>query len=305
MLATSSTEDDKVRLWEVASGKEISQLGGRPIQYGLIGWPLAFSPDGRMLATTRDNMAIGVDKKVHLWEVASGKEIDQLSGHRSIIRAVAFSPDGKTLASASDDLTCLIWDVSSLVKPLNPAAGRPLALQTLSREQLEAAWTDLASEDPTKAYRAVSVLQAAPKQAVSLLQARVRPVAPLADPKRLTRLIADLDGSNFKMRQKAQQEIVRLGEPAVPALQRALADLPPLEVKRRLQDLLATLEPKLVTTSPHRLRELRSVQVLEAVATEESRQLLQDLAKGFSGASLTRDAQAILERLVKQSASRP
>src|SRR5262249_28042187 len=56
MLATSSNEDDKIHLWEVASGKEISQLGGKPIQYGLNGWPLAFSPDGRILATIRDNM---------------------------------------------------------------------------------------------------------------------------------------------------------------------------------------------------------------------------------------------------------
>src|SRR5262249_40878755 len=53
VLATSSGGDDKVRLWEVASGKEIGQLNaykhcGDECRYRE-GCVLAFSPDGGML----------------------------------------------------------------------------------------------------------------------------------------------------------------------------------------------------------------------------------------------------------------
>ena len=56
-------------------------------------YSVAFSPDGRTLATGSD------DKTARLWEVASGKEIATLRGHESGVYFVAFSPDGRTLAT--------------------------------------------------------------------------------------------------------------------------------------------------------------------------------------------------------------
>jgi hypothetical protein len=163
----------------------------------------------------------------------------------------------------------------------------------------------LANTDAAKAYRAISVLLTGPEQAVSLLKERMRPVAPVADPKQLTRWIADLDSERFVVRDKAQREIQRLGEPAIPALRRTLADQPSLEKKQRLQNILAAIEPKAIPTSPGQLRQLRTVQVLESLATPQARQVLQNLAQGVAEVSLTREAQAALERLDKRSASRP
>jgi RNA polymerase sigma factor (sigma-70 family) len=120
VLAASSSEDDKVRLWEMASGQEIGQLDGYKHredskQAPRDGCVLAFSPDSRMLATAVPgrNYNNGVDLAVTLWEVANGKKIGCLSGHRNVIQTLAFAPDGKTLASAGDDLTCLVWDVAA------------------------------------------------------------------------------------------------------------------------------------------------------------------------------------------------
>ena len=56
-------------------------------------YSVAFSPDGRTLATGSD------DKTARLWEVASGKEIATLRGHEFRVYFVAFSPGGRTLAT--------------------------------------------------------------------------------------------------------------------------------------------------------------------------------------------------------------
>jgi len=68
---------------------------------------VAFSPDGKTLASASDDRTVG------LWSVATHKSLGRLSGHTNTVRAVAFSPDGKTLASASDDDTVRLWSVAT------------------------------------------------------------------------------------------------------------------------------------------------------------------------------------------------
>lgn len=65
---------------------------------------VAFSPDGRILATG------GQDNTVKLWDVSTGHMLRTLSGHTSQVTAVAFSPDGRWLVSASQDMTYR-WEV--------------------------------------------------------------------------------------------------------------------------------------------------------------------------------------------------
>jgi|GEM_PF-1588083 len=67
---------------------------------------LAYSPDGKTLATAGEGPA------VVLRDVATGRVVAQLSGHSDAVAALAFSPDGRSLASAGYDGTVRLWDVA-------------------------------------------------------------------------------------------------------------------------------------------------------------------------------------------------
>jgi hypothetical protein len=65
---------------------------------------LAVSPDGSLLA------AGGADKSIRIIELATGRELRQLTQHADWVMDLAFSPDGLRLASASRDGTARIFD---------------------------------------------------------------------------------------------------------------------------------------------------------------------------------------------------
>ena len=58
---------------------------------------------------------------------------------------------------------------------------------------------------------------------------------------RIPRLLADLDDDEFTVREKASTELAKLGELALPALQKALAAEPSPEVRFRVEALLDKL----------------------------------------------------------------
>lgn len=99
-----------VRLWEVATGREIpGAWGGIGIDCTKVATHYAglFSPDGKTLALR------GGAGNLHLWDVASQRRLQVLVGHEYDVLAFAFSPDGRILASGDDDRTIRFWDVGS------------------------------------------------------------------------------------------------------------------------------------------------------------------------------------------------
>jgi WD40 repeat protein len=68
---------------------------------------LAFSPNGKLLATN------GPENEVGLWDLHDRSLVGSLKGHKGVVFGVAFSPDGTTLASASRDTTVQLWDIPS------------------------------------------------------------------------------------------------------------------------------------------------------------------------------------------------
>jgi small GTP-binding protein len=67
----------------------------------------AWSPDGISLA------APSADKRISVWDPATGKLIRKLIGHEDWVRSVTWSPDGRFLASGSADGTVRLWDIGS------------------------------------------------------------------------------------------------------------------------------------------------------------------------------------------------
>jgi hypothetical protein len=114
------------------------------------------------------------------------------------------------------------------------------------------------------------------------------------DEKRLARWIADLDADEFAVREKATEEVRKVGALAEPALRQALASRPALEMRRRLRGLLDDISSW--RPPPEILRQLRAVEVLEHIGTPEARKLLETLAGGAAGARLSREARAAWQR---------
>jgi hypothetical protein len=247
---------------------------------------LAFSPDCLMLASG------GMDRTVRLWELTTSKERRRYEGHLGRITKLAFSADRLTLASASGDTAVLLWSVMGR----DPRQREPDLV--LAQPQLEKLWDDLASDDASRAWRAICTLARAPKQAIPWLKAHLKPLS-AADLNRIALLIADLDSDQFAARQKAARELEKLGELARPAMRKALEERPSLEVRRQVERLLEKLEGPIRAAGL--MRELRSLEVLEHTDPTSARQVLEALAKGAPEAHLTEEAKASLARIAARA----
>jgi hypothetical protein len=282
--------------YRVSSGREESnplRLGGMATGRQLAVWPiegpavLAFSADGSLLAVA-DRYTI------RLRETASWKDVGSIavptggpvSPDRPRIGALAFSTDGRTLATGHADGTILLWDATFGAGSPGPATRRV---------RIESLWADLANPDAARANAAVWQLVGDRERSVPFLTERLGAArAPKADD--VHSLLRDLDSDSFKTREAAERKLRDLGDRAEAPLRAALSGEPSPETKRRVQEVLASLDPASLQTS-ERLRELRSVAVLERTGAPEARQALEQLAKHAGSPRLAQAARDALRRM--------
>src|SRR5204863_95259 len=127
------------------------------------------SPDGRYVLVGRGN------RNIHLWELATGRELFKVTGHLGWVRSVAFAPDGTKVATVSEDTTALVWDLAALLRQADPPALPP--------PDVEAMWGQLAAVDAVKGYEAICALAGSPDRAVALLKEKLKPPAAGVDGK--------------------------------------------------------------------------------------------------------------------------
>jgi RNA polymerase sigma factor (sigma-70 family) len=74
---------------------------------------ITFSSDSKLLAWASLD-----DSQIHLIEVASGKEVHTLAGHRGFTQSLVFSADGQRCVSGNTDGTAIVWDLSKVTRGL-------------------------------------------------------------------------------------------------------------------------------------------------------------------------------------------
>jgi WD40 repeat protein len=256
-------------LLETATGEEILHWNIGSIDY------VGFTPDGR-------GVVVADRERLSVWDTTTGARLHQMAwprgeeaGEEPSAYALAVLPGGRAATSRMNG-HILVWDLAASTWPTRRST------HDLERATLDALWSDL-SDEARKANRAITTLAASPAQTVPFLQDRLPPLAAL-NAKRIDRLLADLASDSFAVREAASRQLASMRYRAEPTLRKALENKPSLEVRRRIESILAG--PRRPPTED--LRRLRAIAVLERIGTPEARRILEKLSEAEAQAALRR-----------------
>jgi hypothetical protein len=277
-FAVSNGDGDSVTIIEVVSGDERCVLKTPAVALG-------YSADGRFLALG------SLEGTIVVLRLRDRKEVATFDAGKTRIRSLTFSSDAGSLFSVCGDGSVLVWDTREQVQKARETVRVP-------EENLKTFWDDLEEYDTVKAYQVVAALIDSPKQAVPFFQESLRPLLEKEVPA-VKKFLADLDSDDADKRKEAYTELKKRGTRMRCALVDTLEGKPSAQVRKSVTELLTRLEARKYVVTPEAMREVRIVEVLEALATPEARALLEACAKGGVGKRLPIEAAAALERLGK------
>lgn len=259
-----------IEIWHAASGLRIRAIVEQdmPTFYSAF----AIAPHSQLVAMANEH------HDIMLYELATGQRIVTLKGHADRVASLAFSHDGRRLVSGSEDRTALVWSLDLLVRGPEGDEDR--------------VWRELAGDAAT-AYPLLWALAQVPKQALPLVQKRMKP-DPAADAETLGSLIADLGSPIFAKRRDATEKLRHLGAVALPALQAELDRPSEVEVRRRIEELLKRLHTE--TPPPDLLRDLRVIQWMEMIDARDALHKLAEASRHGPRAVAARDALVRLQK---------
>jgi WD40 repeat protein len=115
--ALSGHDDGTLSLWEVDTGQKLRTFAGDTGAIQVV----AFAPDGltALSAAHHKHWSRGPDPSfrvpaLKLWDVSTGREIRELTGHTEPITSIKFAADGRTALSGSSlDGTLRLWDLDT------------------------------------------------------------------------------------------------------------------------------------------------------------------------------------------------
>lgn len=119
-IAASSSLDDTVRVWNLATGQLQHTLSGHTRDVNSI----AITPDGKMAISGGD------DHLIRCWNLQDATAGRTLTGHARDVNAIAISPNGQILASASEDRSVRLWQLptGALLRSLMGTIGMVKAI---------------------------------------------------------------------------------------------------------------------------------------------------------------------------------
>ena len=209
---------------------------------------LAFSPDGRTIASVAGAYRGQNADEVQLWDSITGRQLATYHGHTSLVTAVAYFAGGRRLATASDDRTIKLWDTRTgeNVFTLRGHTSGVVSL-AVSRDGQQ-----LVSGSVDYTAKAWSIANPEPELAaeLSLRRAAVERVQALISRRMLKAQVIEAIKSNTflspRLRAAALEIAERRTEKRLGTLRGRLADGPPVRGQaRRLQNGRASARRRL------------------------------------------------------------
>jgi WD40 repeat protein len=258
-IPANAPEDIRLR---ASAGKNIATAG--------------LSPDGKWAFLGGRGLPL-------LWETATGKVLATIPVPLAAgLVSGVFTPDGRAVLTTGPGGIGYRWELADLLTQ-KPPKGTSEELWAAAAEgervgkAVEAAFALVAREDGRK-----------------FLREKLRPAGADFTDAQVKQWVADLGSDSFRIREAAAKELAAHVRLVAPTLREAVRVAPDLEVRRRLEAILARLDRSPTTDE---LRAMRLVRATEMAGTAEARELLKGWAGGAAGAILTEDARAALGRI--------